>query len=363
MNIGIIGTGRIAKRFVPECRLVPGAEITAVYNPHAGSAERFVEQAFQRPASGDEIPGGAGGSAGTEEMPGSGFVSEMANGRAGFPQALHRIDDLWEPVDSVYIASPHETHIDYVKAALEHDKHVLCEKPLAFLKHDAEDVFALAADRGLVLLEGLKTAYAPGYQKLIETTKSGIIGEIRYIDACFTKLENPESRELTDRAYGGSFLELGSYVLLPVFDLLGASYQHLSFDSLIGETGSDDTRPDRYRTGGIDLFTKAAFRYENAMATLVCGLGVKSEGRLVIGGTKGYIVVPAPWWKTMRFEAHFENPSDVRVYEETFEGDGLRYEIREFINRVENKQTLPSSHEIQRSIWMAEVMEQFYRQP
>ncbi|MBR0092044.1 MAG: Gfo/Idh/MocA family oxidoreductase [Lachnospiraceae bacterium] len=330
MNIGIIGTGRIAKRFVPECFAVPGAEITAVYNPHAESAERFVEQAFQKSAS-------------------------------GVPAALDHIGNIWNVVDAVYIASPHETHIDYVKAALEHGKHVLCEKPLAFLKHDAEDVFALAADCGLVLLEGLKTAYAPGYQKLIETAKSGIIGEIRYIDACFTKLESPESRELTDRVYGGSFLELGSYVLLPVFDLLGAAYQHLSFDSLIGETGSDDTRPDRYRAGGIDLFTKAAFRYENAMATLVCGLGVKSEGRLVMGGTKGYIVVPAPWWKTTRFEVHFENPSDVRVFEEPFEGDGLRYEIREFVNRAEMKQANSASVEVRRSIWMAEVMERFYR--
>lgn len=320
MNIGIIGTGRIAKRFVPECFAVPGADITAVYNPHAGSAERFVEQAFQKSAS-------------------------------GVPAALDHIGNIWNVVDAVYIASPHETHIDYTKTALEHGKHVLCEKPLTFFKRDAEEVLALAAGRGLVLMEGLKTAYAPGYQKLIETAKSGIIGEICYIDACFTKLESAESRELTDRVYGGSFLELGSYVLLPVFDLLGDVSGEALFDSV-----RDRKKPE------IDLFTRAIFRKEDALATVTCGLGVKSEGRLVIGGTKGYIVVPAPWWKTARFEIHFEDPSDVRVYEETFEGDGLRYEIRVFINRVENKQTAPSSHEKQRSIWMAEVMERFYRQ-
>ena len=93
------------------------------------------------------------------------------------------------------------------------------------------------------------------------------------------------------------------------------------------------------------------------MATVTCGLGVKAEGRLLIAGTKGYIVVPAPWWKTTQFEVHFEDPSKVLRYEEPFVGDGLRYELEEFITRCVSAKTECRDHDENRSIFMAEMME------
>ena len=83
---------------------------------------------------------------------------------------------------------------------------------------------------------------------------------------------------------------------------------------------------------GLDLFTRAQFLYPGGMACATCGLGVKSEGKLVISGTTGYIVVEAPWWKTTYFEIHREDPNEVEKFSAHFLGDGLRYEISDFLS-------------------------------
>ena len=170
--------------------------------------------------------------------------------------------------------------------------------------------------------------------------------EIRNVEACFTKLEDPASRELTDAVYGGSFTELGSYVLLPALKLFGTDCTSLHFDSI-------------YNERGIDLFTRAIMTFPKGMATLTCGLGVKSEGRLLISGTKGYLLVEAPWWKTDHFEAHFEDASQVKEYTNEFLGDGLRYEIRNFVEAVRNKALQPHVIMPEESASMAAVMEAF----
>ncbi|MBR5337937.1 MAG: Gfo/Idh/MocA family oxidoreductase [Lachnospiraceae bacterium] len=335
MRIGIIGTGRIAKRFVPECESVSGAEITAVYNPHEGSGERFVENLWKKEP-------------GKEGSPGSSCCDNDERGSKS-PRAFEKIEELWPEVDAVYIASPHETHYNYIMTSLEQGKHVLCEKPMTLDKDEASRAFLVAKNKGLVLMEGIKTAYCPGYKKLLEVMGSGVIGEVRYIESCFTKLEKPGVRELTDRKFGGSFRELGSYVCLPILDIFGSGYEDVRFSSL-------------YNDQGIDVFTKADFVYDGRLATAICGLGVKREGSLMISGTLGYIQASAPWWKTTHFEVHFEDASRVEVYDAEFAGDGLRYEIEEFVRRTGGTiEPEEIAGEQDRSMAIAKLMECFGR--
>ena len=295
MKLGIIGTGRIANRFVPETKYVEEIEPVSVYNPHEESAVYFADKWGLK----------------------SYFGRESLSG-------------FFDDIDAVYIATPHRTHCEYIRMALEKGKHVLCEKPLTLVDKEAAELFKLASDKSLILMEAIKTAYCPGYKKLLETARSGIIGEVLYIESCFTKLEKPDSRELTDKVTGGSFTELGTYVMLPILSLFGTEAEY-DFQRIL-------------REDGLDIFTKCNVLYENGkLATATCGLGVKSEGRLVISGTNGYILVSAPWWKTSRFEVHFEDASDVRYFEEPFEGDGLRYELKEFYELVKTTEAAVSS--------------------
>ena len=309
-RVGIIGTGRIAERFIPEAKLVSGISTQGVYNPHTKSAERFAEKW--------EI------------------------------NFYKNLEEFYQASDVVYIASPHETHYQYIKTSLEHQKHVLCEKPMVLQKKQAEELFECARERKLILLEGIKTAYCPGFHKLLGIACSGIIGNIRNVEACFTKLENQQRRELVDKQYGGSFTEMGSYVMLPIFKLFGKDYTSLQFDSIRDEKG-------------LDLFTRATLSYPSGIATATCGLGVKSEGRLLIAGTKGYIVAEAPWWKTTYFEVHYENAEKIEKYSETFLGDGLRYEISDFLSMINGSNSSEFKLTRGESVAMAEIMEKYLR--
>lgn len=309
IRVGIVGTGRIAARFVPEAKYVSGVIVNSVCNPKRSSAEQFREK----------------------------YELNLAT---------DNFEELLQAVDAVYIASPHETHVPYAKTALECGKHVLCEKPLAFCQAEAEMLFTLAAQKRLVLMEAVKTAYCPGFVQLSGMAKSGVIGKICDIEACFTRLTAPGKRERTDVSYGGSFTEFGSYCLLPIIKLMGTDYREVRFDSILDKNG-------------IDLYTRASLLYENAMASAKSGIGVKSEGQLLISGTEGYILAESPWWLTQYFEVRYEDPMKKERYSAKFLGDGLRYEISDFVSMIQGHQGRAFKFTPEESVAIAGVMERF----
>ncbi|MFE4712067.1 Gfo/Idh/MocA family protein [Paenibacillus sp. NPDC056722] len=290
VRLGVIGSGRIAMRFAPEVKYVSGTNLEGVFNPRIDSARKYAEQ-FELKFFTDDL------------------------------------NSFFEKVDAVYIASPHNTHYEYIRKSLEQGKHVLCEKPLVLRASQAEELYQLAKDRGLVLLEAIKTAYAPGFLKLLAIAKSGRIGKIRDVEASFTKLVSGQYRELAPEENGGSVTELASYPLLAIVKLLGTEYKDIRFETFVD-------------SNNIDLYTKIYLNYENAVSTAKVGLGVKSEGQLLISGTQGYIYVEAPWWKTQYFEVRHENSEHNEKFFSKFAGDGLRYELSDFISMIyghENK--------------------------
>lgn len=309
VRIGIVGTGRIAPRFVTESKYVSGLSIVCAYNPEADSAKWFEK-------------------------------------KQGIPVYTEDYSEFLKQVDAVYIASPNETHYAYTKKALLAGKHVLCEKPMAFTKQETVELYRLAKENDKVLLEGIKVAYCPGFQQLINIAQSGKIGDICAVEACFTRLADEKSRERTDAEYGGAFLEFGGYVLLPIIKLLGQDYREVRIDSISGENG-------------IDLYTQAQLIYDRGMATAKTGVGVKSEGQLVIAGTKGYILAESPWWLTKKFQVRYENPSIIETYEPKFQGDGLRYEINEFVSNINGYGKNGYKLTAEESIVMAEITESF----
>lgn len=309
VRIGIVGTGRIAPRFIAESKYVSGLSIVCAYNPEQDSAKRFEK-------------------------------------RQGIPVYMKDYSEFLEQVDAVYIASPNETHYDYTKQALQAGKHVLCEKPMAFTRKQTIELYQLAKEKNLVLLEGIKAAYCPGFQQLINVARSGRIGEICDVEACFTRLADIHSRERTDAAYGGAFLEFGGYALLPIIKLLGMDYKEVRIDSIPGEDG-------------IDLYTKVQLIYPHGMATAKTGVGVKSEGQLVVAGTKGYILAESPWWLTKKFVVRYEDSSKIENYEPKFQGDGLRYEINEFVSNINGYSKNGYKLTAEESIVMAEITEKF----
>ncbi|MGN6714466.1 Gfo/Idh/MocA family oxidoreductase [Anaerocolumna jejuensis] len=309
IRIGVIGTGRIAERFVPEAKYVSGVTVHSVYNPQKVSAKSFADKYKLYSYSED-------------------------------------LYDFLAGIDAVYIASPHETHYDYAKKALMAGKHVLCEKPLTFSQKEAEELFTIAHEKDCVLLEAIKTAYCPGFAQLIGIAKSGAIGRIYDVEACFTRITPKHLREIVDIEYGGSFTEFGSHTMLPILKLMGTNYNEVRFDSILDENG-------------VDIYTKASFIYKNGMALSKSGVGVKSEGQLVIAGTQGYILVESPWWLTTSFEVRYEDPGKRDKYYTKFLGEGLRYEISNFAFLINGHDRRSFKFTQEESIAMAGIMEIF----
>ena len=110
---------------------------------------------------------------------------------------------------------------------------------------------------------------------------------------------------------------------------------------------------------GTDIYTKAVMRYDHAVASFQVGLGVKSEGNLVVSGTKGYAYVPAPWWKTDYFEIRYENQNENKKYFYTFAGEGLRYEIKDFVSGILNKDYFIGKLSKTENLKISGVIEQF----
>lgn len=325
VRVGIVGTGRIARRFVTEALTIGGMRLSAVYNPHDDRAQQFARDEYEplRP--------------------------HFIGGDKGPMLATDSWDDFIAEVDAVYIASPHQYHYDQAKAALLAGKHVLCEKPMAFSEAEARELFDLAAERGIVLLEDIKTAYCPGFEELVDVVRSGVIGEVSDVDAAFTRLTETGVRERDDQAFGGSFLEFGTYGLLPAVRLLGPRRVMDMAKTFYSQRDEN----------GIDLFTRAFLSDGTASATIKAGLGVKTEGQLLVSGTEGYILAPAPWWLTSHFEVHHEDPDDVQSYDIAFLGGGLRYAISNFVHLVRSDAGRAPKLSADESIAIASVFECF----
>lgn len=310
VSLGIIGCGRVAKRFPIEASVVNGVKIVAAYD--------IDNKATNLLCKNDKN------------------IKTYTN-----------LADFYEKIDAVYIATPHLSHYYYIKKSLELKKHVLCETPMLLSGDQAVELYKLAEKQGKVLMEANKTAHCPAFNHLMVMIKSGLIGDIVDIEASLSKLQDGKKdlRELDPAQAGGSLYELGSYPLLPIIKLLGVDYESLTFYS----------RMDN----GIDLYTKGIFHYSKATCSFKVGLGVKTEGNLVISGTKGYVYVPAPWWKTDYFELRYENQNENKKYFYKWDGAGLRYEIQEFISCIVNKRFSTARLRRKESICMANIMQQF----
>lgn len=221
---------------------------------------------------------------------------------------------------AIYLYTSPDEHYLQIKDALLSGKHVLCESPLSLNVEQTDELFSIADEKDLTLMEGIKTAFSTAYSRLILLAKSGKIGDVIAIDATCTSMKNlgiePENQ-------WNSICAWGPTAMLPIFQILGCNYDSKRISTWL----MDDK---------FDGFTKIDFNYPNSVASIKVAKAAKSEGELIITGTKGYIYVPAPWWKTDYFEVRFENPEENKRYFYQLDGEGIRYEIAAFSKAVEN---------------------------
>lgn len=285
LKLGCIGMNVPTERFLTECKFVSGVEITACFFDRNTPNRSVLEELIRN----DNITN------------------------------YETAEDMLRHVDAVYIAASRNHNHAYIKQALECGKHVICESPMFLNRGAAKELMTLAQKRKLVLMEAVKTLYFPAFQQLLLLIGSRVIGDVVHVDVSCS-----QSSPLLDKnnIYEGSMYDFGVYVLLPIFKILGNGFKKCSMKNIYDEN-SDFCK-----------LTSGYLEYLDAAATFKAGKGIKTEGELIITGTEGYIYVPAPWWKMEYFEIRYEDLRNTKKYFCKCEGEGLRYEIEEFLKRI-----------------------------
>jgi scyllo-inositol 2-dehydrogenase (NADP+) len=280
---GIVGAGRIARRFAQGLAYVPHARLAALWSRRPEPAQTFA----------DEFGGEACAS----------FDALLASG-----------------IDALYIATVQDSHADYAVAALQAGVHVLCEKPATINRPQLERVVDVARCAQRLFMEAMKPPFYPLYRKLRAHLKDDPIGDMGLVRAgCSVPGVPDDHPSLSFEHAGGALLDIGIYEIFLAVDWLGAPLEVQT----LGRLGST----------GVDTFASLNSRHERGIAQLFCGLDLHGKGDALLMAKGGHVTIHEPWWNPSRATIRY---TDGRVVEldEPFEGGGLNYETAHFCDLI-----------------------------
>lgn len=295
MNIGIIGAGGIAVSMATTLNGMKDANLYAIAARDLERAKAFAEK----------------------------FGCEKAYGSY---QEL--VSD--ENVDIVYIATPHSHHFEHAKLAIEHGKHVLCEKAFTVNVRQAEELFQLADEHHVLLTEAIWTRYMPSRELINQELESGVIGKVHTITANLSYNICRNERMIRPELAGGSLLDVGVYPINFALMHFGNDIKRVEGTATITDTGVDgqDSIMIEWNDG--------------RMANLTAGMFGLSDRKGIFYGEKGYIIVE-----------NINNPESIDVFdaerklikhiEVPEQITGYEYEVMEMMECIRaNKMECPS---------------------
>ena len=277
---GIVGLGNIAHDFARDLQLVESGELCAVASRNLDKAQEFANQ-YQ------------------------------------CPKAYGSYDELFQDqdIDILYIATPHDSHAELTIKALQNNKHVLCEKPIALHYKDAVQMIATAKKHNKFFMEAFWTRFNPSIRETLQHIENGSIGEVKYVNADFSiKFENPDNTRMTDlKLGGGALMDIGVYPLFLAYLILGIPKEILA--------------KSNFHSSGADAQTSIIMQYENAQAVLHTSFLYTNTVEAIITGTKGRINLDPLWFMTESYSVT-QGEKNTKFERPTL-GKGYTYEIEE----------------------------------
>jgi len=313
---GILGLGKIAHAFVQDLQLVEGNEIVAVASRSTQRAKAF----------GDEY---------------------------GVSTAYGSYDELFKnaAVEIIYIATPHDSHKELSIAAMNHGKHVLCEKPLAVNKTQVLEMVEAAKRNKVFLMEAFWARFNPSISEILARVKQGDLGEVNYVNADFTFSRNDEedSRMLNMELAGGSLLDMGVYPIFLAYAIFGKPEQILA--------------TAHFHKTGADLQTAVILKYKNGIASLMSGFRSQSDMVARICGTKATITIDPIWHETQGYKLFYpkEQNQATSVSLPTL-GKGYSYEIMECMSCLKKGKLQSDKWSHQNSLEQMEILDEIRKQ-
>ncbi|MGO2084207.1 Gfo/Idh/MocA family protein [Vagococcus sp.] len=243
-TIGVVGTGSIAHEFL---KMIDRTQydVKAVFNPNPVSLSRFAEE-------------------------------------YAIDKKFSRYNDfLLEDLDMIYIGSPNQTHYTYIKEALLANKHVLCEKVMVLQGSEARELFSLAKDRDLVLLEAMSLFYMPLYREVEKLIHSKKLGKMSGLNITFgsCKEYDPENRFFSLAKGGGALFDIGTYALSAAVFILGQQTELLATKVIMADTGVDEK--------SLTLLTNE----EQVLASVSFSFRGRMPKQIILSGDEGYLTI------------------------------------------------------------------------
>ncbi len=317
MKWGIIGPGSIAHDFVKDFdQLKTLQQVVSVLSHHEETAKEFAKE-FS--------------------------VQEVYTDLDKFVQETS--------AEIVYVATPHTKHYEEVKACLENGLHVLCEKPMGINHAQTSELYQLAKDSNVYLLEGMWLRFLPHIHRLKEEIDKGTIGKLISVNAtmCYKAPKDPESRYYDPALGGGSLLDLGIYPVFLAIFLLGT--------------------PDRIRAighlteKGVDDHCSILFGYDDGKhAILESSLLYNTELPAVVLGDEGTVSIRNPWFeKSPGLEIKI-GADDATQWPTEWAGHGLWLEAEAVVEDIRNGRLSNALYSPGLSLDVIKVMDEIRKQ-
>ncbi|MEE0716189.1 MAG: Gfo/Idh/MocA family oxidoreductase [Eubacterium sp.] len=197
-------------------------------------------------------------------------------------------------VDVVYITTPHSTHLEFMKKAIENGKHILVEKSITLNSDELNEAISLAKEKGVIIGEAMTIFHMPIYQKLNEILESGALGKVNLITMNFGSFKE---YDMTNRFFnrnlaGGAMLDIGVYALSFIRWFMDSKPNNLVSQVKSAPTGVDEQ-------AGLLLTNE-----EGQMASVMLSLHSKQPKRGMVSCEKGYIEImeyPRAWEATITY--------------------------------------------------------------
>lgn len=320
LRFGIMGAGGIANKFAHAVRLVKaedGFDVTveAVSSKSMERAQSFAER--------NGIPSACG----------------------DYAEMLARDD-----IDAVYIATTHNFHAENLRQAIEAGKHILCEKPMVLTEADAREIFALAEEKGVFLMEAMWSNFLPAIVKAKEWISAGRIGTVKTAHGSigFHGGNNIEGRILNPALAGGAMYDIGVYPIEILTYLIGEPV----------ESAMASVR--RHPVTGVDTDVTMVLRYSEGDAVIQCSVSCAPKSFLSLTGTGGIIEINGHEGTcAVLMDAGRRVPE---TFDSEFpEGNGFVYEIREMIRCLKADKLTSDVMTAEATVGCAKLFDQILR--
>lgn len=201
----------------------------------------------------------------------------------GIAKVYDSIDEVFvdEEVDIIYITTPHNTHYEFMKAVLEHGKHILVEKSITLNSRELDEIISLADEKQLIVAEAMTIWHMPLYKKLWEIIRNGDLGKVQMITINFGSFKeyNMENRFFNMNLAGGAMLDIGVYALSIVRSFMDKKPEEIVSQRKVSPTGSDEQATILLKNDS------------DQMATVALSMHSKQPKRAMISCEKGYIEI------------------------------------------------------------------------